>query len=177
MNHSCLYYTTEEDYLNLVVPFFTQALQNNNFCMWVILPYWGVENALSALRAKIKNIDLYIEKGQFEILECSQWYGASDTFDPGEMLDKWSRKEEDVLTKGFEGLWVCGDGSWVKPEDWEKALSYEQAVEKRIHTTKVTALCTYSSKIFDIGHAYLLSFHHGVTVRSDKGRLSILGKI
>ncbi|MFH1876576.1 MAG: MEDS domain-containing protein [Candidatus Omnitrophota bacterium] len=174
--HSCLHYTTEEDYLNLVIPFFRQGFLGNNFCMWIVLLQWGVENARAALREKMPNADTYIEKGRLEIISCDEWYSGFGIFDTDEMLVKWSTKEKDVLERGFNGLWVCGDGSWVKAEDWEKLTAYEESINKTIHATTITAMCTYSSKAVDINHAFLLSFFHDSTIRSDNGQLSVLGK-
>ncbi|MDD5194601.1 MAG: MEDS domain-containing protein, partial [Candidatus Omnitrophica bacterium] len=172
----CLYYSSEEDYLNLVIPFLTRGLLDNQFCMWLILPQWDIEKALTELRKSIENIDAYIEKGQFEIVRCEEWYGLSATFNPIEMLGKWNKKEKDILARGFKGLWVCGDGSWVCDQDWEKLISYEASVDRIIDETTITALCTYSSNVFDISHVFILNFHHECTIQSKNGRLRIFAR-
>jgi hypothetical protein len=43
--HFCLFYTTEEDLLDLLVPYFKTGLEDREFCLWVAETPKEVEHA------------------------------------------------------------------------------------------------------------------------------------
>ncbi len=45
-----------------------QDLENNEFCMWVTSQPLEVEEAKEALRRAVPDLDVYLEKGQIEII-------------------------------------------------------------------------------------------------------------
>lgn len=71
--HLCQFYQDKGDLIELLVPYFKQGLENNEFCMWVTAQSLRVEDAKTALEEKVKNLDDYIKKGQIEILDYSEW--------------------------------------------------------------------------------------------------------
>jgi hypothetical protein len=59
------------------------------FCMWVTSEPLRVEQATAALRAAVPDLDDYINRGQIEILDYSQWYTHSGKFSADEVLQGW----------------------------------------------------------------------------------------
>ena len=112
--HLCQFYQTKEDLIDLLVPYFKAGLQNNEFCMWVTSAPLRVEDATAALGKAVKNLDRYIAKGQIEILDASQWYTKSGKFEPHEVLQDWVEKEKQALERGFDGLRLTGNTSWLE---------------------------------------------------------------
>jgi hypothetical protein len=98
--HICQFYRSREDLIEILVPYFKAGLENNEFCMWVASEPLCVEDAKSALKKQVNNLDEYIKKGQIEILDYKQWYFKSGCFDSKRVLKGWVKKEKDALLSG-----------------------------------------------------------------------------
>ena len=48
--HFCQFYKTKKDLLDILVPYFTAGLENNEFCMWVTSEPLNIKEAEKALR-------------------------------------------------------------------------------------------------------------------------------
>jgi PAS domain S-box-containing protein len=142
--HFCQFYETREDLIEILVPYFKAGLENNEFCMWITSEPLRVEDAITALKKQVPNLDDYINRGQIEILDYSQWYTKPGYFDPDKVLEGWIEKKEQALKKGFEGLRLTGDTFWLENRDWKKFTEYEAAVNSMIGQHQMLVVCTYS---------------------------------
>jgi hypothetical protein len=86
--HFCQFYQTREDLIDILVPYFKTGLENNEFCMWVTSQPLGVEETKEVLKQAIPNIDIYLEKGQLEIIPYYHWYVKEGTFDSNRVLNR-----------------------------------------------------------------------------------------
>ena len=142
--HFCQFYETREDLIEILVPYFKAGLENNEFCMWITSEPLRVEDAITALKKQVPNLDDYINRDQIEILDYSQWYTKPGYFDPDKVLEGWIEKKEQALKRGFEGLRLTGDTFWLENRDWKKFTEYEAAVNSVIGQHQMLAVCTYS---------------------------------
>ncbi len=142
--HFCQFYETKQDLIEVLVPYFREGLRNNEFCMWITSAPLQVKEATEALRKAIPNLDDYLQGGQLEILDYSQWYTKSGKFDAGEVMDGWVGKLEDARQRGFDGLRLTGNTHWLEDSDWESFKQYEEAINDVIGDRRMIALCTYS---------------------------------
>jgi len=142
--HFCQFYQTREDLIDILVPYFKAGLGNNEFCMWVTSEPLKVEDAKRSLRKAEKNLDGYIEKGQMEILDYSQWYTKTGKFDADRVLKGWSEKEKQAIEKGFDGLRFTGNTFWLEKRDWKSFADYEAVVNNVIMEYRMLAICSYS---------------------------------
>jgi PAS domain S-box-containing protein len=167
--HFCQFYKTKKDLIDILVPYFKAGLENNEFCMWITSEPLHVEDAIRALKKQVKNLDDYINKGQIEILDYSQWYTKPGYFDSEKVLKGWIEKERQALEKGFEGLRLSGNTFWLESRDWKKFTEYEAAVNSVIGQHQMLAVCTYSldkcsaSEIVDVvsNHQFALVKQQG----------------
>jgi len=95
--HLCQFYQTKEDIIDILVPYFKAGLENNEFCMWITSEPLRVNDARKALSKKVKNLEKYIQNGQIEILDSTEWYTKSGKFDTDEVLQGWIFKEKQTL--------------------------------------------------------------------------------
>ena len=137
----CLFYQTEEDLADILVPYFKAGLENNEFCMWVTSKPLEVADAKTALRTAASDLDDYIEKGQVEILDYSQGYTESGVFDADRVLQGWVEKETQALKRGFAGLRLTGNTFWLEEEDWRTFTDYEEKVDSVLGQYRMVALC------------------------------------
>ena len=102
--HFCQFYQTKEDLMDILVPYFKAGLENNEFCMWVTSQPLDVEEAKEALRKAVPDIDVYLEKGQIEIIPYTHWYVKEGVFDSERVLNGWVEKLNQALANGYDGL-------------------------------------------------------------------------
>jgi len=173
-SHTCLSYESEESLLELLKSFFEQGLKFGELCFWVVPLSLGVKGARKALGKLIKDLDRYIEKGQFELWSYNDIYLRSGVFNLDESLGLLAKKESDVLRRGFTGLRVSGDASWLSDADWDNFLAYEKEADKLISGGQITALCTYPAEKLDSAKLFRLSFFHKLVISKRKGKADIL---
>ena len=141
--HLCQFYDSKQDLIDILVPYFAEGLQSNEFCMWVTSPPLEVEEAKAALSAAVPDLDEYLLKDQIEIISYKNWYLLSGKFDCDRVLKGWVEKEENALKRGFEGLRLTGNTFWIERSLWKDFVDYEAAVNAVIGDHKMLALCTY----------------------------------
>jgi two-component system, sensor histidine kinase PdtaS len=173
-SHTCLSYECEKSLLELLKSFFEQGLKIRELCLWVVPASLGVQGARKAMGRLIKGLDSYIEIGQFELCSHKDVYLGSGSFDSDEALRILADKEQDTLKRGFSGLRVSGDASWLSEGDWDKFIIYEKEADKLISGGKITALCTYPAEKLDSAKLFRLSFFHNLVISKRKGKADIL---
>jgi len=142
--HFCLFYQNKQDLIDVLVPYFKAGLQNNEFCMWVTSEPLNAQEANSALKQAVPSLDAYINKGQIEIIDYSQWYTESGELEADKVLQGWVRKHDQALKRGFDGVRLTGNTLWLGKRDWKKFSDYEAEVNNVIGRYRVLAVCSYS---------------------------------
>jgi len=142
--HLCQFYDTCQDLTEILVPYFREGLKAGEFCMWITSAPLQIDSAVNALRSEVPDLDDYIEKGQIEILDYSQWYTISGKFSANEALNGWVNKLKAALERGYAGLRLSGNTFWLEKDDWENFTKYEEAINDTIGHYPMLAICTYS---------------------------------
>ena len=143
-SHFCQFYETADDLVDTLVPYFREGLLANEFCMWVTSAPLDVEEAVSALRAAVPDLDDRMERGQIEILDYRDWYVRDGRFDAGAVLDGWLVKLDDARRRGLEGLRLTGNTFWLEEAVWDDFYRYEEMINSVIGRHRMLAVCTYS---------------------------------
>lgn len=79
--HSCYFYNTKQDLLDVVVPFLKAGLKQKESCMWIISGPLTLEDARAAFREALPDIDRYEADGSLELLLYDEWYLSGGAFD------------------------------------------------------------------------------------------------
>jgi signal transduction histidine kinase len=167
--HLCQFYQTKEDLIEILVPYFKEGLENNEFCMWVTSAPLTGEDAKRSLQSVVKDLDSYIEKGQIEILDASQWYTKSGRFEADKVLQGWVAKEDEALKRGFDGLRGAGNTLWLEKKVWRDFADYEGEIDNVIGQYRMIVICSYSldkcgaSEVIDVlrNHQFALARQEG----------------
>jgi hypothetical protein len=72
--HFCQFYDTGDDLVETLVPYFREGLMGNEYCLWIACAPLQVEQARTALRRAVPDLERRIARGQLEILDCREWY-------------------------------------------------------------------------------------------------------
>lgn len=143
-SHFCQFYENEQDLVETLVPFFTAGLAANEACLWVTSNALHVDEAKRLLAGSVPDLDTYLASGQIEIVSISDWYHAADGFDPDTVLASWLEREAQARERGYAGLRLTGDTSWVDRSGWDEFMAYERQVNGAFDRRNLVALCTYS---------------------------------
>ena len=129
--------------MDILVPYFKAGLENNELCVWITSQPLEVEEAKEAMKRAVPDIDIYLEKGQMEIIPYTQGYIKEGIFDPDRVVNSWVEKIDQVLASGYDGLRASGDNRWLEKEGWDDFVDYEKKVDAFIDKNLVIALCPY----------------------------------
>ena len=142
--HFCMFYHTEKDLLDILVPYFKAGLENNEYCMWITSEPLNEIDAEKAMRATMPDFKDYFEKRQIEIVPYTEWYIQDGVFDLDRILNSWIEKLGSALEKGFDGLRVTGNTAWLEKKVWSKFKDYEKAINVIINEYKMLSICSYA---------------------------------
>lgn len=163
--HLCQFYRTEQDLLDILVPYFKAGLENNELCIWVTSDPIGVAEAQRAMAQNVPDLEKYLAEQQIQIMPYSDWYLKNGEFKEERVLHDWADKMDQALAKGFAGLRATGNTSWLYKDNWTTFARYEATVNDIIGKYKMLAICTYqldkcsSSEILNVidTHQFALS--------------------
>jgi len=161
--HFCVFYQTESDLFEILVPYFKAGLENNEFCMWIVSEPLNKGEAIEAMRRAIPKFDQYLEKGQIEVLPHAECYLKEGEFNAEVVLNGVIARLDQTLAKGYEGLRGAGIVFSGK-EDWKKVVGYEEEVKEVIDRNPIIAICIYpidkcgASEVIDVAvnHRFIL---------------------
>lgn len=168
--HLCQFYEDDDHLLEVLLPYFAAGLAAGEFCMWVTSGRIGVLRAKEALQAIAPDLDRRIERGQIEIIDYRAWYKVAGRFDASRVCRAWSTRYAQALARGFAGMRVSGDTSWVSEDEWDDFVRYEAQVDPLIHSSRIIALCTYPLADHAATRTYDVLGAHELTLLRRGGR-------
>lgn len=141
--HFCQFYGEREDLMDSLVPYFKAGLDNNEKCLWVTSQPLRAEEARTALRNAVPDLDSRVRAEQIEIIDHHDWYTRTGKADADGTLRGWVQREEQALADGFEGLRLTGNTYWVERSDWTGFVDYELRVTETFSGHRIIGLCSY----------------------------------
>ena len=141
--HFCLFYETGADLLETLVSYCKAGLENQEFCMWVVAEPFTGQDAAHALKQAVPDFDQYLAKQSIEIVAAHDWYLHDGTFDLNRVIAGWGEKLVRASARGYDGVRVTGDTSWLKTKDWKDFCEYEESLNQAVANQRLAALCTY----------------------------------
>lgn len=61
--HLCHFYQTDDELAALLVPYFTQGLRDNEYCLWITSDPLDEKTAADLLRRAVPDLDRHLERG------------------------------------------------------------------------------------------------------------------
>jgi len=71
-SHFCHFYETNQDLLDILVPYFKAGLEDNEYCLWVISQPLRATEATRALREAVPDLERHLARRSLEILIVSE---------------------------------------------------------------------------------------------------------
>ena len=141
--HICQFYHTKEDLMEIIIAYFKTGLENSEFCLWVTSEPFKVEDAKEALRKAVPDFETYLAKGQIEIIPYSEWFVTNGIFDSKRVSKNRLEKLNHALEKGYEGMRLSGNTSWLDKKYWSSFIEFKEQTDKCMDTYRMINLCTY----------------------------------
>ena len=141
--HACQFYRSPADLVEMLVPYFAAGLRANEACLWITSGALGAREAKELMREAVPGFDASLAKGQIEIRDVKDWYTAGSRFDGADVLEAWLEQEQRALKRGYAGLRLTGDTSWVERAAWNDFMAYERKVNEVFPRHRLIGLCTY----------------------------------
>src|ERR1700722_9762398 len=120
--HFCLFYETRADLIETVVSYCKAGLENQEFCLWVVAEPFSREDARSALRQTVPDLDRYLAEQSIEIIAARDWYFPLGTFDLDAVIKGWNEKLTSAWARGYLGGRGTGDPAWFARKHWRAFL-------------------------------------------------------
>jgi len=133
-------------------------LENKEFCLWVISnsELLTVEEATSALRNALPDLDRYLAERSIEVVGHEDWFLSGKTFDPYKIADRFRKKLNEALARGYAGMRVNGSPAWLRNAGPKELRKFEAELDKLFPNERTIASCTYplatigAEEIFDV---------------------------
>src|SRR5262245_27167915 len=167
--HFCLFYETKDDLLNTVISYCKSGLESEEYCMWIVAEPLTIEEAQDALKDAVPDLDRYLADSRLEIARARDWFLQGGTFDGNRVTGGWYEKLARVSARGYAGIRVTGDTTWLTKKDWRHFCDYEDVLNEVIGNQRLAVLCTYplaacgAPQILDVvrTHQFVLARRHG----------------
>jgi PAS domain S-box-containing protein len=171
--HLCHLYESNQDLIEVLVAYFTKGLERNALCLWLSSVPLG-QQVMEALRERIPNFDHYRQKGQIEAIPHTEWYLRDGQLSVAAAIERASGALNQAKLRGFEGIWVAGDLSWLDKGEWQTLVTYEETVCNSISDAPAVALCARSVNGLSILEALDLFRVHRAIITKRQGRWGVV---
>ena len=168
--HMCNFYRTREDLIAALVPFFAAGLRNNERCIWITAAPLPAAEAIAELENAVPEARAAIASGALVVRDYTDWYADAEALKGNQVVDLWLAEENRALAGGYAGLRITGNVTFLRPDEWELFMEYEELVNKAFQGRRIVTLCTYhletcgASEVFDV-----VRRHNGTLERPDEG--------
>src|SRR5882724_9898102 len=156
--HFCYFYETKQDLLDVLIPYFKTGLENQEFCLWVISDseLLTVQEATSALRNALPDLDRYLAERSIEVVGHEEWFLSGNIFDPKTVANRFRMRLNEALARGYAGMRVNGSPAWLFDAEPKELRKFEAELDRLFPTERTIASCTYplasvgSEEVFDV---------------------------
>ena len=167
--HFCLFYETKADLLDTLISYCKSGLEREEYCLWIVAEPLTIAEARAALHDVVPDLDRHLADARFELVAARDWFLQGGTFDGQRLTAAWYEKLARVSARGYPGMRVTGDTTWLVEKDWRHFCNYEDGLNEVIGNQRLAVLCTYplagcgAPQILDVvrTHQFVLARRYG----------------
>jgi hypothetical protein len=167
--HFCLFYETKADLLDTLISYCKSGLESEEYCLWIVAEPLTIEEARAVLHDAVPDLDRHLADARFELAAARDWFLQGGTFDGQRLTAAWYEKLARVSARGYPGMRVTGDTTWLVEKDWGHFCDYEDGLNEVIGNQRLAVLCTYplagcgAPQILDVvrTHQFVLARRYG----------------
>src|SRR3989475_5609715 len=167
--HFCFFYETREDLVDTLISYCKSGLGSGEYCLWIVAEPLSVAEAKDALEDAVPDLERHLAESRLEIVSARDWFLPGGSFDGKRLTRSWYEKLASVSARGYAGMRVTGDTTWLTRKDWSHFCDYEDGLNEVIGNQRLAVLCTYplagcgAPQILDVvrTHQFVLARRHG----------------
>jgi len=167
--HICQFYQTKADLTDVLTPYFKAGLEANDLCVWITSPPLPAPAAYEALQEAVPGLDDYFDRGQIEIVSYADWYLADGEFDSQRVLSAWAAKLHDAIAKGYDGLRLSVNTSWLEQDRRGAFAHHEEALDTALGDKRFLAVCSYGWDQCAVADVLRILAPHGFALAKRNG--------
>lgn len=150
-SHPCLIFEDKKEQQEAFVPYLQAGLLRREKCVYIYDesdPQWIIE----CMRQNGFDLDQFIESGAFSTIHKNDAYLLQGYFDTEKMCDFWRVQIERAHNEGYSALRAAAEMTWALGEEpgCEQLVTYESYLNQVFPNFKVSALCQYNRKRFNV---------------------------
>ncbi|HSO73978.1 MAG TPA: PAS domain S-box protein, partial [Blastocatellia bacterium] len=172
--HFCFFYETKRDLLDILVPYFKAGLDNNEFCLLVVSEPLTVDEARTALRQAVPDLDRHLAERNIEILPHDQFYLKEGVPDLQGVINAWMVKLDQALADGYAGMRVAGIASWVQEREFREFQEYEREIDGLMANRSAILLCAFPLGSSGAADAFDVAQSHQFALAKRRGTLTVV---
>ena len=159
-SHLTQFFGEGSELRDILVPYFKAGLENNERCFWVTGTEFTADQARSALRAAVPDLDIRERGKQIEITNAGDWYAPGAKLRPRDIVADLLQRENNAFDVGYAGLRTSGNCAWVSQEQWADFQDYEALVQDNVRSRRMICMCNYcTDQMQDGRHMDVMAVH------------------
>ena len=167
--HFCFFYETRDDLVDTLILYCKSGLESGEYCLWIVAEPLTVAEARNALKDAVPELERHLTDARIELVSARDWFLPGGSFDGTRLTRSWYEKLASVSARGYAGMRVTGDTTWLTNKDWGHFCDYEDGLNEVIGNQRLAVLCTYplaacgAPQILDVvrTHQFVLARRHG----------------
>jgi signal transduction histidine kinase len=167
--HFCQFYGSDQDLLDIIVPYYRAGLENNEKCNWVTCRLEADEVA-EALSREVDDLERRVAVGQMTFVPYRVWYG-----DPTGDVQRWLTPVApyigEAMAHGYVGMRGGGDVSWLEDcgrDTLNTFMHYEQMFNEMASGLRIVGLCAYPLEMCDASRMIKVVRRHKFALVKEK---------
>ena len=141
--HFCLFYETKKDLLDASISYCKAGLEKDEYCLWIVAEPLTIAEATLALKEAVPHVDRHIADSSLEIMSARDWFLQGGAFDGKRVRETMYEKLTRVSARGYPGVRVTGDTTWLTKKDWAHYCEIEESINEVIGDQRLSVLCTF----------------------------------
>ena len=110
--HFCVFYETNDDLVEMLIPYFKTGIENREYCFWVLAEHLTEDDARRALSRALPSSDRHLIEKNIEFLGSEECYLKGGAFNLDRVTAEWGERLDRALAAGYEGIRVSGYAGW-----------------------------------------------------------------
>ena len=167
--HFCFFYETKDDLVDTLISYCKSGLERGEYCLWIVAEPLTIDEATHALKHAVPDLERHLADSRLELASARDWFLQGGSFDGTRLTRSWYEKLASVSARGYAGMRVTGDTTWLSKKDWRHFCDYEDGLNEVIGNQRLAVLCTYpleacgAPQILDVvrTHQFVLARRHG----------------
>jgi two-component system, chemotaxis family, sensor kinase Cph1 len=146
-DHACVIYTTRDELVRVAAAYLEDGFTAGEQCWYVASTADEADDVRVALGGLGIDVALAERRQALRLVMAQDFYLASGTFDPEQMLQRFSDVIAAAENENFTGFRLAAEMSWALDSraSLDEVIEYEALVGSLFSTSRASAVCFYQA--------------------------------